>query len=130
MLLPGPDARREGDLAFDGRVVEQAWPRSTTPIRPGPASRARPARALVVPGRSHGPVRQEHVAELVGLLPDGQRSRSRAITWCTRTRPQEFLQQLLGSLDTQPARAHVRAYAVQELQAAVSCAAVSGGPRW
>jgi len=95
-----PPSRPDGDLAFDWRVVEQVRPEIDDPDpRWGEVVARISAPTLVIAGGPSSPVPQEHVAELVGLVPDG-----RLVTLDTGhlvhdARPDEFTGHLRTFLD-------------------------------
>src|SRR5438045_3942021 len=70
---PAPPQRPPGDLPFDWRVVEQVRPEIDDPDpRWADVIAGISAPTLVISGGPSSPVPREHVAELVGLVPDGR----------------------------------------------------------
>lgn len=98
---PAPPPRPDGDLPFDWRLVEQVRPEVDDPDPRWPSIVAGiPAPTLVVAGGATSPVPQRHVAELVGLLPDGRSVTVEAGHLVHAARPEEFtahLEAFLGS---------------------------------
>lgn len=105
---PAPPRRPEGDLPFDWRVVEQVRPEIDDPdpqwrrIMAGIS-----APTLAVGGGPTSPVPQEHVAELVRVLPHGRLVTVDAGHLVHARKPDDFLHHLLTFLD--PAPQHVGA---------------------
>jgi pimeloyl-ACP methyl ester carboxylesterase len=92
--------RPPGVLSFDWRVVEQVRPEIDDPDpRWADVVAGISAPTLVIAGGSSSPVPQEHVAELVGLLPDGGLVTVDAGHLVHASRPDEFTQHLLTFLD-------------------------------
>jgi pimeloyl-ACP methyl ester carboxylesterase len=92
--------RPPGVLSFDWRVVEQVRPEIDDPDpRWKDVVAGISAPTLVIAGGPTSPVPQEHVAELVGLLPDGRLVTVGAGHLVHATRPHEFTRHLLTFLD-------------------------------
>jgi esterase len=95
-----PPERPPGDLPFDWRMVEQVRPEIDDPDpRWGDVAAAIPAPTLVIAGGPSSPVPQEHVAELVRLLPDGRLVTVDSGHLVHDTKPDEFLHHLRAFLD-------------------------------
>jgi pimeloyl-ACP methyl ester carboxylesterase len=95
-----PPTRPEGDLPFDWRVVEQVRPEIDDPDpRWEELVAGVGVPALVIAGGPSSPVPQEHIAELVGALPDGRMVTVDAGHLVHETMPDEFGRHLLAFLD-------------------------------
>lgn len=95
-----PPTRPDGELAFDWRVVEQVRPEIDDPDprwRDLAAGIGMPT--LVIAGGPSSPVPQEHIAELVGALPDGRAVTVDAGHLVHGAQPAEFTRQLTAFLD-------------------------------
>jgi pimeloyl-ACP methyl ester carboxylesterase len=94
--------RPPGVLSFDWRVVEQVRPEIDHPDpRWSDVAAGISAPTLVIAGGPSSPVPQEHVAELVRILPDGRLGTVDAGHLVHARRPDEFTQHLLTFLDEQ-----------------------------
>ena len=92
--------RPPGVLSFDWRVVEQVRPEIDEPDpRWGEVVAAISAPTLVIAGGASSPVPQEHVAELVRIVPDGRLVTVSAGHLVHDRRPEEFTRHLLTFLD-------------------------------
>jgi pimeloyl-ACP methyl ester carboxylesterase len=92
--------RPPGELSFDWRVVEQVRPEIDDPDPGwGDVMRAIQAPTLVIAGGPSSPVPQDHVADLVDLLPDGEMVTVDAGHLVHATQPEEFTRHLLAFLD-------------------------------
>ena len=92
--------RPAGVLSFDWRVVEQVRPEIDDPDpRWGDVVAGIAAPTLVIAGGPSSPVPQEHVAELVHLVPDGRLVTVDAGHLVHETRPDEFTHHLVTFLD-------------------------------
>ena len=95
-----PPPRPPGVLSFDWRVVEQVRPEIDDPDpRWGEVVAGISAPTLVIAGGPSSPIPQEHVAELVRVLPDGRLVTVDAGHLVHATRPNEFTHHLLTFLD-------------------------------
>lgn len=94
-----PPPRPAGVLPFDWRVVEQVRPEIDN-FDPGWADvvAAIAAPTLVVAGGPRSPVPQEQIADLVGLLPDGQLVTVDAGHLVHESEPDAFIRHLLRFL--------------------------------
>jgi pimeloyl-ACP methyl ester carboxylesterase len=92
--------RPPGTLSFDWRVVEQVRPEIDDPD-PGwvDVVAGISAPTLVIAGGPSSPVPQEHVAELVSILPDGRLVSVDAGHLVHDGQPDEFTRHLLTFLD-------------------------------
>jgi pimeloyl-ACP methyl ester carboxylesterase len=101
-----PPLRPEGSLPFDWRVVEQVRPEIDDPDpRWGHIMAGISAPTLVVGGGASSPVSQQHVAELVRVIPDARLVTIDAGHLVHATKPGDFTHQLLSFLDPEPRRA-------------------------
>ena len=92
--------RPPGVLPFDWRVVEQVRPEIDDPDpRWGDVVAGISPPTLVIAGGPSSPVPQEHVAELVRILPDGRLVTVDAGHLVHARRPDEFTHHLLAFLD-------------------------------
>jgi pimeloyl-ACP methyl ester carboxylesterase len=92
--------RPPGVLSFDWRVVEQVRPEIDDPDpRWADVVAGISAPTLVIAGGPSSPVPQEHVAELVRVLPDGRLVTVDAGHLVHATRPDEFTHHLVTFLD-------------------------------
>ena len=97
---PATPPRPPGVLPFDWRVVEQVRPEIDDPDPRWADVVARIAvPTLVIAGGPSSHVPQDHVAELVRLLPDGRLRTVDAGHLVHATRPEEFIEHLLAFLD-------------------------------
>ena len=95
-----PPIRPAGDLPFDWRVVEQVRPEIDDPDpRWGDVLTGISAPTLVIAGGPASPVPQEHVAELVGLVPDGRLVSLDTGHLVHDARPEEFTRLVRTFLD-------------------------------
>lgn len=95
-----PPRRPPGVLSFDWQVVEQVRPEIDDPDpRWREVVAGIPAATLVIAGGPSSPVPQDHVAELVRLLPDGRLVTVDSGHLVHDTKPDEFLHHLLAFLD-------------------------------
>ena len=103
LLHPRPaatPARPQGTLRFDWRVVEQVRPEIDDPDPSWPqVAGALPMPTLVIAGGPSSPVPQEHIAELVGLLPDGRSATIDAGHLVHAREPAGFVRHLVAFLD-------------------------------
>lgn len=98
---PGMPARPDGNLDFDWAMVERIRPAIDAPASHWPATVARiTTPTLVIGGGRDSFVPQEHVTELVTLLPQGRRLTIDAGHNIHATKPHEFIQAIRGFLDT------------------------------
>jgi pimeloyl-ACP methyl ester carboxylesterase len=94
-------ARPPGVLEFDWRMVEQVRPEIDDPDpRWGAVVAGISAPTLVIAGGPSSPVPQEHIAELVGIVPDGRLVTVDAGHLVHDTRPDEFVDHLVTFLDS------------------------------
>ena len=92
--------RPDGVLWFDWRVVEQVRPEIDDPDPQwGNVVAAISVPTLVIAGGASSPMPQEHIAELVRLLPDGQLVTVDAGHLVHEMRPEAFTHHLLTFLD-------------------------------
>jgi esterase len=92
--------RPPGVLSFDWRVVEQVRPEIDDPDPQwGDGVAGISAPTLVIAGGPSSPVPQEHVAELVSILPDGRLVTVDAGHLVHDRRPDEFTRHLVTFLD-------------------------------
>ena len=92
--------RPPGTLAFDWRVVEQVRPEIDDPDPGwGDVVAGISAPTLVIAGGPNSPVPQDHVAELVGIVPDGRLVTVDAGHLVHDEQPGEFTRHLLAFLD-------------------------------
>ncbi len=97
---PALPTRPEGELRFDWRMVEQIRPQIDDPDPRWPQLMSAIRQpTLVVAGGSRSSVPQEHVSELVGLLPEGQLVTLDTGHLVHASSPVEFTELLLGFLD-------------------------------
>jgi pimeloyl-ACP methyl ester carboxylesterase len=97
---PTAPPRPPGALSFDWRVVEQVRPEIDDPDpRWADVVAGISAPTLVIAGGPSSPVPQEHVAELVDLLPDGRLVTVDAGHLVHATRPDDFSHHLMTFLD-------------------------------
>jgi pimeloyl-ACP methyl ester carboxylesterase len=97
---PMASPRPPGVLSFDWRMVEQVRPEIDDPHpRWADVVTGISAPTLVIAGGPSSPVPQEHVAELVGLVPEGQLVTVDAGHLVHDSRPDEFTRHLLAFLD-------------------------------
>jgi pimeloyl-ACP methyl ester carboxylesterase len=94
-----PPPRPEGSLPFDWRVIEQVRPEIDDPDpRWGQIVAGISAPTLVVSGGASSPVPQEHVAELVHLIPDARLVTIDAGHLVHATKPGDFTHHLMSFL--------------------------------
>jgi pimeloyl-ACP methyl ester carboxylesterase len=97
--------RPAGVLPFDWRVVEQVRPEIDDPDPRWRDVLARiQAPTLVIAGGPSSPVPQDHIAELVGTVPDGRMVTVDAGHLVHATRPEEFAHHLVAFLDPSSSR--------------------------
>lgn len=96
---PNMPPRPSGELDFDWKAVEQIRPEIDTPASHWAATLSQiTAPVLVIGGGPNSFVPQEHIAELVALLPRGQGLTIDAGHTIHGTKPREFIQAVHGFL--------------------------------
>jgi pimeloyl-ACP methyl ester carboxylesterase len=97
---PAPPVRPDGPLPFDWAVVEQVRPEIDDPDPQwGDLVSRIPTPTLVIGGGRDSFVPPEHIAELVGRLPDGRLATIEGGHLVHENRPDEFMHQLRDFLD-------------------------------
>lgn len=97
---PADPARPEGELDFDWAVVEQVRPEIDDPDPGWPALLSRlGVPVLAISGGPSSFVPQQHVEELVALVPQGTGAVIDAGHAIHETRPEEFLEHVRAFLD-------------------------------
>jgi pimeloyl-ACP methyl ester carboxylesterase len=95
-----PPTRPDGDLLFDWRMVEQVRPEIDHPDpRWARVIAGILAPTLVIGGGPSSPVPQQHIAELVSIVPDGRVVTLDAGHLVHATKPEQFTHELLAFLD-------------------------------